>query len=125
MTRGVIPKGIKSSLENNKFEKLWIRGVGQDGVVGGYTLLPHTTERRTTTNLKTKNNPNCQISKLHGNLTTKELKKHLSRLTGGAETESQSGEDAWQGSRPGWARWPLPHQDVPHSHVDKPGGTTG
>ena len=33
---------------------------GQDGGVGRYTLPPHTTKRRTTTNLKTKNNQNCQ-----------------------------------------------------------------
>ena len=32
---------------------------GQDGGVGGYALPPHTTKRRTT-NLKTKNNQNCQ-----------------------------------------------------------------
>ena len=30
---------------------------GQDGGVGRYTLPPHTTKRRTTTNLKNKNPP--------------------------------------------------------------------
>ena len=33
---------------------------GQDGDVGRYTLPPHTTKRRTTTNIKTKNNQNCR-----------------------------------------------------------------
>ena len=45
-----------------------------------------TTKRRTTTNLKTKNNKNCQKIKLYGSPTTKELKKKLSpRQVGGAE----------------------------------------
>ena len=37
-------------------------------------MPPHTTKRRTT-NLKTKNNQNCQKIKLYGSPTTKELKK--------------------------------------------------
>ena len=62
---------------------------GQDGGVGRYTLPPHTTKRRTTTNLKTKNNQNCQKIKLYGSLTTRDLKKkHLFRLVGMAETGS-------------------------------------
>ena len=48
-------------------------------------MLVVKTKRRTTTNLKTKNNQNCQKIKLYGSLTTKELKKKLSRLVGGAE----------------------------------------
>ena len=52
-------------------------------------MLPHTTKRRTTTNLKTKSNQNCQKIELYGSLTTKELKKkHSSRLVGGAEMGS-------------------------------------
>ena len=47
----------------------------QDGGVGRYTLPPHTIKRRTTTNIKTINNQNCQKIKLYGSLTTKELKK--------------------------------------------------
>ena len=48
-------------------------------------MLPHTT-KRTTTNLKTKNNQNCQKIELYGSPTTKKLKKkHSSRLVGGAE----------------------------------------
>ena len=70
------------------------RSSGQDGDIGKNASLPCTTKRRTTTNLKTKNNQNCQIFKLHGSPTTKELKKRSSRLVGGEETGSQGGEDA-------------------------------
>ena len=37
---------------------------GQNGGVGRYTVPPHTTKRRTTTNLKTKNNQNWHIIQL-------------------------------------------------------------
>ena len=50
-----------------------------------------------TTNLKKGNNQNCQKIELYGSPTTKELKKHSSRLVGGAEMESQSGQGgSWQ-----------------------------
>ena len=50
-------------------------------------MPPHTTKRRTTTNLKTKNNQNIQKIELYGNPTTKELKKkYSSRLVGEMET---------------------------------------
>ena len=52
-------------------------------------MPPHTTKRRITTNLKTKNNQNCQKIELYGSLTTKELKKkQSSRLVERAETGS-------------------------------------
>ena len=52
-------------------------------------MPPCTIKRRTTTNLKTKNNQNCQKIELYGSPTTKELKKKLSsRLVGGAEMGS-------------------------------------
>ena len=35
--------------------------------------------------MKAKNNQNCQKIKVHGTLTTKEIKKHSSRLVGGSE----------------------------------------
>ena len=74
---------------------------GQDGGVGRYTLPPCTNKRRTTTNLKTKINPNYQKIVLYGSLTAKELKKkHSSRLIGGVETDSLDGEDSQQVS--GW-----------------------
>ena len=67
---------------------------GQEGGIGRYTLPPHTTKRRSTTNLKIKNNKNYQKIKLYGSLTTKELKKkHSSRLVGRVEMGSWDGED--------------------------------
>ena len=95
--------------------------------VGRYSFLPHATKRRITTNLKTKNNQNCQKIEQCRSLTTKELKKkHSSRFVGGVETGSQGGEDAQQGGGWDWVgevvagRWV-----VPHSLVDKPGRTIG
>ena len=61
--------------------------------MGRYTVSPCTTKRRATTNLKTKNNQNCQKIELYGSLTTKELKKHSSRLVGGTEMGSLGRED--------------------------------
>ena len=73
-----------------------VKTSGQDGGVGTYTLPPRTT-KRTTTNLKTESNQNCQKIELYGSLTTKELKKkHSFRLVGGAEMSSQGGEDVQQ-----------------------------
>ena len=67
---------------------------GEDGDIGRYTLPPHTTKRRTTTNLKTKNNQNCQKIELYGNLTTKDLRKPNSSIrVGGAESGSWGRED--------------------------------
>ena len=81
--------------------------------------------KRRTTNLKTKNNQNCQKIELCGSSTTKELKKkHSSRLVGEVETGSQGREDG-QCNRPGWARGQLVDWVVPHSRADKLGGTTG
>ena len=66
----------------------FFRDSSQDGGIGRNTLLPHTTKRRITTNLKTINSQKCQKIKLNGTLTTKELKKHSSRLVGGVEMGS-------------------------------------
>ena len=64
-------------------------------------MLPRTTKRRTTTNLKTKNNQNCQKIELYGSPTTKDLKeKQFSRQVGGAETGSQGGEYVRRGGGP-------------------------
>ena len=54
---------------------------GQDGGVGRNPLLPCTTKRRITTNLKSISNQKRQKIKLHGTLTTKELKKKSIRTT--------------------------------------------
>ena len=84
--------------------------------------------KRRTTNLKTKNNQNCQKIELYGSLTTKELKnKHSSRLVGGVEMgspEERTCSKAVAGG-PQWARRQLAQQVVPHLCVDKPEGTTG
>ena len=70
---------------------------GLDGGTGRYALPPHTTKRRTTTNLKTKNNQNGQKIKLYGSLTNKELKKkYSSRPAGGTEMGSWGGKDTQQ-----------------------------
>ena len=62
---------------------------GQDRGIGRHTVPLHTTKRRTTTNLKTKNNQKCQKIEVYGSLTTTELKKkHSSRLVVGMETSS-------------------------------------
>ena len=72
-------------------------------------MPPHTTKR--TTNLKTKNNQNCQKIELYGSPTTKELKKkHSFRLVGGVERTCSKAAVG----RPG----------VPHLCVDKLGGRT-
>ena len=44
-------------------------------------MLPRTTKGRVTTNLKSINNQKCQKIKLHGTLTTMELKKQSNRTT--------------------------------------------
>ena len=95
----------------NKWKnKLMFWTSGQDGGIGKYTLPPHT-NKRTTTNLKTKTNQNYQKTKLYGSPTTKEIKKkHSSRLAGGAEMGSQGGEQggSWRTGQGGrcWRGWP-------------------
>ena len=58
-------------------------------------MLPHTTKRRKTTNLKTTNNEECQKIKL----TTKELKKHPPRPVGGAEMGDREGQPSKEDTR--------------------------
>ena len=73
----------KSALKNKVYflKKNICLTSGQDGGIGRYALFPCTSKRRTTTNLKTKNNQNCQEIELYGSPTTKELKKkHSPRL---------------------------------------------
>ena len=90
-------------------------------------MPPHTT-KRTTTNLKTKNNQNCQKIKLYGSLTTKELKKkYSSRLVGGVETGSgveRTCSKAAAGG-PGQVRQWLVDPAVPYLCADKLEETTG
>ena len=92
---------------------------GQDGGIDRYTLPPCTTKRRTTRNLNTKSNQNCQKIELQGSPTTKELKKrHPSRLVGRVET----GKQVWR--RHAARQW-LEDCMVPYLYVDKLGGITG
>ena len=71
---------------------------GQDGGIGRNPLLPHTTKRRITTNLKSINNQKCQKIKLHRTPITKELKKWSTRAT---RTVRQAYGENWrQGSGP-------------------------
>ena len=94
-----------------------LRTSGQDGGAGRHTA-PLCTTKRTTTNVKARNNHNCQKIKLYGSPTTKELKKkHSSIPVGGAEMVV-----GWRGLA---ARWRLEHQAAPHLCVDEPGGTIG
>ena len=99
-------------------------------------LRKQTTKRRTTTNLKTKNNQNCQKVELYGSPTIKELKKkHSSRPAGGVEMGSQVERTPCKeaAERLGWVKWQLVNQvrwqlvdpEVPYSCADKPRGITG
>ena len=104
-------------MEGGKWRQLYLKRIktnrtsGQDGGIGRYTLPPCTT-KRSTTNIKTKNNQNCQKIELYGSPTTKELKKkHSFRLVGGVERTCSKAAVG----RPG----------VPHLCADKLGGTTG
>ena len=58
---------------------LKIRGGVLPAKMEAYTLPPRTT-KRTTPNLKTKNNQNCEKIELYGSLITKELKKKLRNI---------------------------------------------
>ena len=81
-------------------------------------MPPHTTKRKITTNLKTKNNQNCQKIKLYRSPTTNELKKkHSSGLVGRTEMSSRSRVDTQQGGsfQTRWVRPWLVDQVVPHS----------
>ena len=87
-----------------------VETANQDGDIGRCTVPSHTTKRRTT-NLKTKNNQNCQKIELYGSLTNKELKKkHSSRPVGGADIGSQV--ERTHGK--------LAEQAIPHLCADKP-----
>ena len=76
------------------------KSAGQDGGIGRNPVLPCTTKRRITTNLKSMNNQNRQKSKLHGTLTTKELKKKWTRPVRRQTLEADSEKPQW-GRGPG------------------------
>ena len=92
------PDGLKDAEAITEGRRSGRQTAGQDGGIGRNTVPPRTTQRRTTTNLKTKNNQNCQKIELYGSSTTKELnKRHSFRLVGEAETGSWGGKDSQQG----------------------------
>ena len=67
-------------------------------------MPPRTTKRRTTTNLKTKNNQNRQKIELYGSLTTKEIKKKTFIQTSRRGGDGQpDGEDSLKGNS--WRTW--------------------
>ena len=61
-------------------------------------MISHTAKKRITTNLKTKDNQNCEKIKPHASPTRKDLKKHSSNLVEEGETGSWGREVAWHGS---------------------------
>ena len=58
---------------------MYLQSSGQDEGIGRNPLLPYTAKRRITANLKSINNQKYHKIKLHGVLTTRELKKQLNR----------------------------------------------
>ena len=87
--------------------------------------MPPHTSKRTTTNLKIKNNQNCEKIELYGSLTTKKLKKkHSSRPVGGAETGSWVERTQGKAGGPGQMRKWLAGPVVAYLRADKPEGTT-
>ena len=81
-------KESTGDLDGDSLLKLFFWTSSQDGGIGRYTLPPHTTKRRTTTNLKTNKNQNYKKIQLYGSLTTKEFKKeHSFRVVGGAGSQ--------------------------------------
>ena len=80
---------VHEEIPKNSHQQMLRTSFSQNGGVVRKTSLLHTTKGRITTNLKTKNNQNFWKIKLHGTPTTKKLKKHSSRLVGGAEMDSR------------------------------------
>ena len=91
---------------------------GQDGGVGRHTVPPCTTKRRTTTNLKIKNNQNCQKNQTawkSNNQGDKEETFIQTRWRGLAARQQLEDQ----------ARRRLADWVVSHLCADKPGGTIG
>ena len=83
--------------------------------LGRYTLPPCTTKRRTTTNLKTTPNQNCQKIELYK--VQQGVKEETFIQTGRRDRDRQLGQ------RGHIARQQLEDQVVPHLCADKAGGT--
>ena len=86
-------------------------------------MPPHTT-KRTTTNIKTKNNQNCQTTQTAWKSDIQRVTEETFIHTGRRDRDGQlGGEDVRQGN--GWRNGrQLEDQVVPNLHVDKLGGTT-
>ena len=68
----------------------------QDGRVGKHASPLVQPQKEKQLNLKPKNTQNCQKVKLHGSLTTEDLKKpHSDTQVGGADTQRRQNGEAW------------------------------
>ena len=67
---------------------MWVSS-GQDGGIGRNPLLPRTTKRRITTNIRSINKQKCQKIKLHGASTTEKLKKQTNITTRSIRTHNK------------------------------------
>ena len=91
----------------------------QGGGEGRYTLPPHTTKRRTTTNFK---KPHTQ-PELTENRTVWKCDNQGIKEETFIQTGRRSG-DGQLGQRRHVATWQMAEWVVPHLHAKKPGGTT-
>ena len=87
--------------------------------MGRHTVPPHTSKRRKTTNLNTRNNHNCQKNKLYMGVGQSRVKEETFIQTG---WRGRDGQSRWRGLV---AKQRLAEREVPHLRADKPGGTTG
>ena len=71
--------GTKVSLQLFIWKIIQQLSSGQHGGIDRNPLLPHTTKRRITINLKSINNQKCHKIKLYGTPTTTELKKQSNK----------------------------------------------
>ena len=105
--------------------KSW-RTSNQDGDIGRYTLPPHRTKRRTTTNIKTKKQPELLENRTVWKSNNQGVKEKTLIQTSRRGRDRQLG---WTGLT---ARWQLEDrggqrlakQAVPYLCADKLGGTT-
>ena len=90
------------------FNSLHLRTFGQDGGIGRYTVPPCTTKRRTTTNLKSKKQPELPENRTVWKFDNQGVKEETFIQT------SRRGGDKQPGQRGHLARWQLEDWVVPH-----------
>ena len=106
MTQQYIPMYTPKRNKNiGTHKNMYMRTFDQVGGIGGYSLPPHTTKRRTTTNLKTENNPKCQKIEWKSNNQGVKAETFIQTSRRGGDGQPD-GEDAWQSG--GW-RTAQPH----------------